>query len=86
MSGEPLRPREIELTNWAQIGEQFRSYAGPSVASWAFRGVGEAGWTLRSSLERTDPFLAVEAERYLLTTFQRRVHHYIPDPPPADDT
>ena len=41
---------------------------------------------LQSSLERMDLKIPlVEAERYLLTTFQRRVHHYISDPPAKDD-
>jgi FRG domain len=38
-----------------------------------------------TTLERLDAVPVFEAERYLLSTFQRRAHHYITYPPERDD-
>jgi hypothetical protein len=47
--------------------------------------MGDAIWPLQTSLERLLVSPVVEAERYLLTTFQRRAHHYVTDCPKLDD-
>jgi hypothetical protein len=52
---------------------------------WAFRGMANANWPLMTSLERLSISPKVEAEQYLLTTFQRRAHHYVRDCPTLDD-
>jgi hypothetical protein len=51
---------------------------------WAFRGEGNAGWTLRSSIERlaSRPGLA---EDYVEKEFKRRAHHYLTDLPDEHD-
>ena len=67
----------ITIATWQQVLDTVRDY-GPE---WAFRGACVADWQLRTSLERLDAVPVFEAERYLLSAFQRRAHHYISDPP-----
>lgn len=74
-----------QIEKWSELQEKLNTYFDSFVSSWAFRGTGNAAWTLQSSLERLTPSLAAEAEKYLLATFQRRVHHYISDPPSRED-
>ncbi|HEV8581964.1 MAG TPA: FRG domain-containing protein [Thermoanaerobaculia bacterium] len=71
----------IDIVNWQQVLDTVRDY-GPA---WAFRGACFADWRLRTSLERLDAVPVFDAERYLLSTFQRRAHHYISDPPSRED-
>jgi len=87
MNGVNASVNPIKVQNWFDLQQQLNMYFGTSyTASWAFRGVGKEEWKLQSSLERLNLLIPlVEAERYLLTTFQRRVHHYISDPPDKDD-
>ena len=77
--------RQVTIQDWPHLQQELSAYLDSPQASWAFRGVGRAEWTLQSSLERLNIQLVVEAERYVLTTFQRRVHHYISDPPAKED-
>lgn len=88
MNGVSAKAETIEnIHNWFDLQQRLSPYLGRSYTrSWAFRGAGNAEWNLQSSLERLALQIPlVEAERYLLTTFQRRVHHYISDPPAKDD-
>src|SRR5579859_1873652 len=77
--------KSVIIQSWSQLQEELTPYLNKPTAPWAFRGVGKAEWTLQSSLERLEIPPIVEAERYLLTTFQRRVHHYISDPPAKEN-
>ena len=85
--------KQIPIQDLPQLQKELNNYLDSYAASWAFRGVGNAEWTLQPSLEQLNlkapqpggPSLIVEAERYLLATFQRRVHHYISDPPARED-
>jgi hypothetical protein len=87
VNGVNASVKPINIQDWFGLQQQLNTYFGITyTASWAFRGVGKEEWMLQSSLERMDLKIPlVEAERYLLTTFQRRVHHYISDPPAKDD-
>ncbi|GHO98834.1 hypothetical protein KSF_088820 [Reticulibacter mediterranei] len=87
MNGVNANVNPISTLSWFDLQEKLNMYFGTSfTASWAFRGVGKEEWSLQSSLERLDLKIPpVVAEQYLLTTFQRRVHHYISDPPAKDD-
>jgi hypothetical protein len=77
--------KKTPIKDWSQLQQELEKYFDKPTASWAFRGAGKTEWALQSSLERLGIKLAVEAERYVLTTFQRRVHHYISAPPAQDD-
>jgi len=87
VNGVNAKVNPINILDWFDLQRQLEKYYGPKhAASWAFRGVGEAEWELKSSLERMELQIPlIEAERYLLTTFQRRAHHYISDPPDKED-
>jgi hypothetical protein len=53
---------------------------------WAFRGQRDANRPLTPSIERINsPFGADYIERWINPEFQRRVHHYITDPPKAEN-
>jgi hypothetical protein len=45
----------------------------------------DSQWPLHTSLDRLQTALNAQAERYLLTAFQRRAHHYITDPPKLEE-
>ena len=69
------------FTSWSQLRDKLAGYD----HRWAFRGVANAEWSLQTSLERLLVSPVVEAERYLLTTFQRRAHHFVRDCPDLSD-
>jgi hypothetical protein len=71
----------IPFPSWTLLQERLANYD----HRWGFRGMGSATWQLQTSLERLLVSPVVEAERYLLTTFQRRAHHYVRDCPNLDD-
>src|SRR5579884_2606184 len=71
----------ISFTSWQSLRDRLSQYD----HKWAFRGIGDANWSLATSLERLQVSPVIEAERYLLTTFQRRAHHHVRDCPPLDD-
>jgi len=56
---------------------------------WRFRGQENASWSLRTTLERSGerakldaaPVFLANAERRIIEEFQRRAHHFVPDPP-----
>jgi hypothetical protein len=77
--------QQIPILSWPDLEGKLSIYSDSLISSWAFRGVGNTEWALQSSLERLNTPLSVEAERYLLATFQRRAHHYISDPPAKED-
>ena len=72
----------FSVGSWDQLLNMVTGY-GPG---WAFRGMADTGWALETSLDRLRTQLQVQAEHYLLSTFQRRAHHYIADPPRLEDT
>jgi hypothetical protein len=76
--------RPIPINSWDELRVALDVYTAQSLA-WAFRGLSSDQWLLRTSLERLDAVPVYEAERYLVSTFQRRAHHYISDPPQIDD-
>src|SRR6266700_3005738 len=78
---------QVQINDLSHLQEKLEEYRYSYSTSWAFRGMGNAEWTLQPSLERLNinPFVVETAEQYLLTTFQRRVHHYVSDPPDKDD-
>jgi hypothetical protein len=71
------KARIIPIQGWDDLQAKLSAYD----AGWAFRGMADEHWTLQTSLDRLQTGLNSQAERYLLTAFQRRAHHYIPDPP-----
>lgn len=75
----PVTPTVV--TSWPDLRDKLATYD----QRWAFRGVADANWELKSSLERLLVSPLIESERYLLTTFQRRAHHYVRDCPPLND-
>jgi FRG domain len=87
LSGVNTSVNPINIQDWFDLEQKLNTYFGKTyTASWAFRGVGKQEWGLQSSLERMELTIPLaEAEQYLLNTFQRRVHHYICDPPTKDD-
>jgi hypothetical protein len=85
----PIQVTEKQATTWPQLRDQLASYNDLSTGlnqQWAFRGMANKAWSLRTSLERLNVnYLVVDAENYLLTTFQRRAHHFVRDCPPLND-
>jgi hypothetical protein len=79
MSSLPVTP--TIFTSWPALRDKLAGYD----HRWAFRGMASADWPLKTSLERLLVSPIVEAERYMLTTFQRRAHHYVRDCPKLDD-
>jgi hypothetical protein len=79
MSTLPVAP--TILTSWPDLPDKLATYD----HQWAFRGMANATWPLKTSLERLLVSPIVEAERYMLTTFQRRAHHYVRDCQNLDD-
>ena len=79
MSSLPVTP--TVFTSWSQLRDKLAGYD----HRWAFRGMASADWPLKTSLERLLVSPIVEAERYMLTKFQRRAHHYVRDCPKLDD-
>ena len=73
------------VTKTVNSWDDLRNYLAKFDHNWAFRGVSTASWGLQNSLERLNVSLIVDAERYLLTTFQRRAHHYVRDCPALED-
>jgi hypothetical protein len=67
----PVLVQPITFATWPQLRDHLAQYD----HQWAFRGMADANWLLQTSLERLLVSPAVEAERYMLTTFQRRAHH-----------
>lgn len=79
MSSLPVLPNVF--TSWAALRDKLAGYD----HRWAFRGQASADWALKTSLERLLLSPVIEAERYMLTTFQRRAHHYVRDCPELND-
>jgi hypothetical protein len=77
----PITVPPNPLTSWVELEARLATYD----HRWAFRGMGNAMWPLQTSLERLLVSPVVEAERYLLTAFQRRAHHHVRDCPEPDD-
>jgi hypothetical protein len=77
----PLAVQPTPFTSWSQLHAHLSTYD----HKWAFRGMGASEWVLQTSLERLLVSPVVEAERYLLTAFQRRAHHHVRDCPAPDD-
>jgi hypothetical protein len=77
-------PVAVQPTMFASWNDLY-AHLGTYDHKWAFRGMGSATWSLQTSLERMLVSPVVEAERYLLTAFQRRAHHYVRDCPVPDD-
>lgn len=76
----------ITLQSWSQIAELEVEYS-----SHVYRGQWDAGWSLTSSLLRRcrdvrhDDDHITDAERGLLSAFQRRLHHYETNLPCEND-
>jgi hypothetical protein len=55
---------------------------------WRFRGQQDASWALSTTLQRVgheaDPGLLTRHEQRIIEDFQRRAHHFVPDPPPLE--
>lgn len=71
--------------SWRALLRYFRSR---SWDGWAFRGHGDASWSLESSIERTvhvrfgvSRDLLPDCEDRLVRRFQRQAHHFLKDPP-----
>lgn len=71
----PITAPPNPLTSWADLQARFATYD----HRWAFHEMGSATRQLQTSLERLLVSPVVEAERYLLTAFQRRAHHHVRD-------
>jgi hypothetical protein len=77
----PISIPPATFASWGDLQTQLAQYD----HRWAFRGMGSATWPLQTSLERLLVSPVVEAERYLLTAFQRRAHHHVRDCPDPED-
>lgn len=75
------KAKPVFVASWEQLLHLIRGYS----PFWAFRGASSSAWQLRTSLERIDAVPIYEAERYLLSAFQRRIHHYVTDAPGRED-
>lgn len=75
------KAQQIQVTSWEDLLQRIRAYT----PFWAFRGACSSAWLLKTSLERIEAIPVYEAERYLLSTFQRRIHHYVTDAPDRED-
>jgi hypothetical protein len=62
-----------------------------ALQDWTFRGQHDASWTLDSALQRAGkegeymPAMLSGIEQELIEGFQRRAHHFLPDPPPLEN-
>jgi hypothetical protein len=79
---------EHVVHSWEELQRALeRRYCG---ARWVFRGQRDAGWPLKTSIERVcahiPPGKWKRAEEHLLRQFQRRLHQYQPLIPEMDDT
>jgi hypothetical protein len=76
----------VQPESWMQTRE-----IASGLIRWAFRGHGDAGYPLETTLYRGSQRLncpkeiLVEREAWILRQFQRRAHHYIKDPPSVDE-
>lgn len=58
---------------------------------WSFRGQQDQSWPLSTALQRAGQqgqetsFLLTNIERQIIEEFQRRAHHFLPNPPPIED-
>ena len=75
------KAKQIQAKTWEELLQLIRNYS----AGWAFRGAGSSLWELKTSLERLEAVPVYQAELYLLSAFQRRIHHYVDDPPDRED-
>jgi hypothetical protein len=81
-----------EISTWLDYQRYVTEDCGGS--EWMFRGQGRDSWRLSTSLERNGIFpyrggtlnSTVQLERRLLSAFKRRAHHYLSNPPTAEDT
>lgn len=75
----------VQPESWMQTRE-----IASALILWAFRGHGDAGYELETTLYRggqrfhCPPEILADREAWILRQFQRRAHHYIKDPPPVD--
>jgi hypothetical protein len=77
----PIAISPATFASWPDLQAKLAMYD----HRWAFRGMGSATWSLQTSLERLLISPVVEAERYLLSAFQRRAHHHVRDCPDPED-
>jgi FRG domain-containing protein len=75
------KAKQIRANSWEDLLNLIRAYS----PAWAFRGACFSTWELKTSLERLEAVPVYQAERYLLSAFQRRIHHYVDDPPDRED-
>jgi hypothetical protein len=72
----------LRLNTWREA----RTLA-DELSGWRFRGQQDASWVLNTSLQRAGQqgqqtcFLLTKIEEQIIEEFQRRAHHFLPDPP-----
>ena len=76
----------VRINAW----QEARSLA-DGLPGWIFRGQQDASWGLSTALERAGQqsqgtsFLLSKIEEQIIEEFQRRAHHFLPDPPKLTD-
>jgi len=76
----------VQFESWMQTRE-----IASGLIRWVFRGHGDVGYPLETTLYRGSrrlhcpPEILVEREAWVLRQFQRRAHQYIKDPPSVDE-
>ena len=88
-SPSPKTFKEVRITSWAK----FRALAvSPAFRSWAFRGQGDARWSMYSTLSRyllgyrVDPRAWQQQESRILRIFRRKAHLLLQHLPAEDDS
>ena len=77
----------VNLKTWAKLREEYlsRKWTYGTYGKWVFRGMGDASWSLQTSLERHLGAGGLKAARYIefriTREFMRQAHHYLPSVP-----
>src|SRR5712664_52275 len=89
VKGTGARVVTCDVESWSQFVDIIQSWQG--FRNWCFRGQGDAGWTLRSSLSRhievskVSRKAWVRQEERIRRIFERKSHLFTADTPQGDE-
>jgi hypothetical protein len=85
-----LSQQAVLIHSWKEFEDYRQSTFSKENARWCFRGVEDASWELKPSLERLNASRSgldpASLERVFLGRFQRQAHHYLTRPPDSERT
>jgi hypothetical protein len=80
-----MKAMTLRLNRWSEA-----RILADELDGWTFRGQQDASWSLSTTLQRAGQqgqatsVLLTTIEQQIIEEFQRRAHHFLPDPPPVE--